>query len=205
MWSVFPSGRYFSRGLGPSGPMGKISRSSGWRPFLLPFDRKGIVERPTQVEVNLSLPGRGTVYIGAIKLSENPEWNKYPDSFGIADVMRQELYSYGWWPLGTGWKATEAGVPLILGLACVAGWLAHKGKARRFVMAATGFGATLGVMAAVAAVAAVAAGQPWWVWFPTGFLGVVLLAIFPMQMWRYRRRYGALELRRMASMDQLRV
>jgi len=34
---------------------------------------------------------------------------------------------------------------------------------------------------------------------------MVLLAIFPWQMWRYRRRYGALELRRMASMDQLRV
>lgn len=229
MWSVFPSGRYFSRGLEPGGPMGKISRTSGWRPFLLPFDRKGIGkenaqiehhvvngillrfdqkgigEIPTQLEINLALARRGTVYIGPIKFSENPEWNKYPNEASIADVIRQELYGSCWWPLVTAWKVTRAGLPLIVVLACVTGWVAHKGKARRFVMAATGAGATLGVMSALAAIAALAAGQPWWVWFPAGFFGIVLLAIFPLQMWRYRKRYGALELRRMASMDQLTV
>jgi hypothetical protein len=94
---------------------------------------------------------------------------------------------------------------LNLVLACVTGWLAHKGMARRFVMAATGASSALGVVAALAAVLAPVAGQPWWVWFPAGFFGIVLLAIFPLQMWRFRRRYGALELRRMASMDQLTV
>jgi hypothetical protein len=205
MWSVFPGGRYFSRGLEPGGPMGKISRTSGWRPFLLPFDRKGISEKPAQLEINLALPGRGTVYIGPIQFGDNPEWNKYPDSAGIADVVREELYSYGWWSFTAAWKATRTGLPLILVLACLTGWLAHKGKARGFVMAATAVGSALGVMAALAAVAAPAAGQPWWVWFPSGFFGIVLLAIFPWQMWRFRKRYGALELRRMASMDQLTV
>ncbi len=205
MWSVFPSGRYFSRGLEPAGPMGKISRTSGWKPFLLPFDSKGVGEKPTQLEVNLALPGRGTVYVGPIKFAENPEWNKYPDSAGIAAVVRQELYSSGWWSFLIAWKATRTGLPLILVLACLTGWLAHKGKARGFVMAATGAGSALGVLAALAAVAAPVAGQPWWVWFPAGFFGIVLLAIFPWQMWRYRKRYGALELRRMASLDQLRV
>lgn len=199
MWNGFGTNRYFTRALGEIGPMRKISGKSGWRPFILPFDRSGAADAPTRLDVNLVLSGKGEVMVGPLKLVQ------YPDSFGIADVMRQELYSYGWWTLGTGWKAMEAGVPLILGLACVTGWLAHKGKARRFVMAATGVCATLGVVGALAAVAAVAAGQPWWVWLPAGFLGVVLLAIFPWQMWRYRRRYGALELRRVASMDQLRV
>jgi hypothetical protein len=205
MWSVFPNGRYFSRGLEPSGPMGKISRTSGWRPFFLPFDCKGTGEKPAQLEINLVLPGRGTVYIGPIKFSENPEWNKYPNASGIADVVRRDLYSYGWWPLFTAWKVTRVGVPVILGLAGLIGWLAHQGKGRRFVMATTGVCSTLGGMAALAAVVALAAGEPWWVWFPAAFFGLVLLAIFPLQMWRFRKRYGALELRRMASMDQLRV
>ncbi len=205
MWSVFPGGRYFSRGLEPGGPMGKISRTSRWRPFLLPFDCKGTGEKPTQLEINLALPGRGTVFIGPIKFAENPEWNKYPASFGIADVVREEYYSYGWWSFTTAWKATQAGFPLILVLACVTGWLAHMGKARGSVMAATRAGSALGVLAALAAVVAPAAGQPWWVWFPAAFFAIVLLAIFPWQMWRFRKRYAALELRRMSSMDQLRV
>ncbi len=205
MWSVFPSGRYFSRGLEPFGPMGKISRSSGWRPFLLPFDRNGTPETPTRLEVNLILPGRGTVYIGPIKFSENPEWNKYGNAAGTADVVRRELYSNGWWPLLTAWKLARIGVPVILGLAGLIGWLAHQGKGRRFVMATTAVCSMLGVMAALLTVVAAAAGQPWWVWFPTGLSGLLLLAIFPLQMWRFRKRYGALELRRMASMDQLSV
>jgi hypothetical protein len=205
MWSVFPSGRYFSRGLEPVGPMGKISRTSGWRPFLLPFDRKGIAEMPTQLEINLVLPGRGTVYIGPIKFRENPEWNQYPNAAGVADVVRLELYSSGWWPLFAAWKVTRIGVPVILALACLIGWLARRGDARRFVMATTAVCSTLGLVAVLATVVALAAGQPWWVWFPTAFFGLVLLAIFPLQMWRFRKRYGALELRRMASMDQLRV
>ncbi len=185
--------------------MGKISRTSDWKPFLLPFDRKGVGETPTQLEVNLILPGRGTVYIGPIKFSENPEWDKYGNAAGTAAVVRRELYSYGWWPFLAAWKVIRTGVPMLLGFACLIGWLAHQGKGRRFVMAATAFCSALGVVAALATIVALAAGQPWWVWFPTGVLGLVLLAIFPQQMWRFRKRYGVLELRRIASMDQWRV
>ena len=200
-----PQRTIFLARAGTRRPDGQDQPHFGMAVVLLPFDRKAIGEIPTQLEINLALPGRGTVYVGPIKFGENPEWNKYPDSAGIADVVRQELYSYGWWSFLIAWKATRTGLPLILLLACLTGWLAHKGKARGFVMAATGAGSALGVLAALAAVAAPVAGQPWWVWFPAGFFAMLLLAIFPLQRWRYRKRYGALELRRMASLDQLRV
>jgi hypothetical protein len=50
MWNYFPPAKpgspgekYFSRTLGDSGPMGKITGSSDWRVFKLPFDRAGAV------------------------------------------------------------------------------------------------------------------------------------------------------------------
>ena len=42
MWSLFPGGgQYFSRTLAEQGPMMKLSGTSGWRAFVLPFDATG--------------------------------------------------------------------------------------------------------------------------------------------------------------------
>jgi len=75
MWNVYPQGRFFSRTLGDpgSGPMAKISGTSGWREFLLPFDRTGSSDPPVSLELNLFLPGRGTVFIGPLKLVQYGE------------------------------------------------------------------------------------------------------------------------------------
>ena len=77
MWSVFPpahSGlpeeRYFSRTLGESGPSGKISGTSSWREFSLPFNRTGASNPPTRLELNIYLPGRGVVFIAQPKLNQ---------------------------------------------------------------------------------------------------------------------------------------
>src|SRR5439155_14516478 len=66
MWNVFPPSllgstedRFFSRTLGDFGPMGKITGTSGWRAFSLPFDRTGTTNVPTRLEVNIFLPGPG--------------------------------------------------------------------------------------------------------------------------------------------------
>jgi hypothetical protein len=73
-WNVFPEGRYFSRTMGApgSGPMSQLSGTSDWRSFTLPFDRTGTRQAPTHIELNLFLPGRGTVLVGPIKLTEFP-------------------------------------------------------------------------------------------------------------------------------------
>src|SRR5207249_3122263 len=77
MWNYFPplapglpEGQYFSRTLGMdgSGPMSRISGTSSWRPFSLPFDRTETTNLPTRLEINIFLPGRGVVWLGPPRL-----------------------------------------------------------------------------------------------------------------------------------------
>jgi hypothetical protein len=75
MWNYFPPPepgagevKAFSRTLDVSGPMGKLSGTSNWRSFSLPFNRAGSASPPTRLEVNLLLPGRGVVFIGPLSL-----------------------------------------------------------------------------------------------------------------------------------------
>src|SRR5260370_38705318 len=79
MWNHFrtakPGSReekYFSRTLGESGPMRKITGTSKWREFKLPFDRTGASNAPVRLQFNLVLRGRGTVYLSPVKLVEYP-------------------------------------------------------------------------------------------------------------------------------------
>lgn len=94
MWNVYPQGRFFSRTLGDpgSGPTAKISGTSGWREFLLPFDRTGSSNSPTALELNLFLPGRGTVFIGPLKLVQYGETKTSSEStpVGKNDLKRGE-------------------------------------------------------------------------------------------------------------------
>jgi hypothetical protein len=48
--------------------MGRISGTSSWRPISLPFDRTGTTNSPTRLEINIFLPGRGTVFLGPARL-----------------------------------------------------------------------------------------------------------------------------------------
>ncbi|MDF1851783.1 MAG: hypothetical protein P1U85_13175 [Verrucomicrobiales bacterium] len=60
---------FFSRTLGISGPMGKLTGTSDWRPFQLPAyvsDDSG--RRPLRLTLNVVLPGKGNVEIRNLKL-----------------------------------------------------------------------------------------------------------------------------------------
>jgi hypothetical protein len=79
MWNYFPpvrpglpEGQFFSRTMAQpdSGPMAEIAGTSNWRPFLLRFDRTGSSSAPTRLELNIFLPGRGVVFLGAPRLVE---------------------------------------------------------------------------------------------------------------------------------------
>ena len=76
-------GVYFTKSLADSGPLGKISGSSGWRPFILPFQANkgdqasGKFLVPGEVTLSLHLPGAGSVSIRDVRLfqyasDENP-------------------------------------------------------------------------------------------------------------------------------------
>src|SRR5438876_6561461 len=69
MWTVFPDGqRFFSRTVALQGPLAALHGDSPWRPFQLPFNLSGGSQLPSRLEINLVLPGRGTVWLGPIHL-----------------------------------------------------------------------------------------------------------------------------------------
>ena len=67
MWNTFTEGRYFSRTLGEVGLMARLSGTSDWRRFMLPFNADpGTV--PDRLEINVVLPGGGKVQLRDVKL-----------------------------------------------------------------------------------------------------------------------------------------
>ncbi len=84
MWSVFPSGRFFSRTLGEAGPMAKLTGESDWRKFLLPFDKMGNQEVPGVLELNLVLPKGGEVAFRNLVLKE------FTVGVALNDLMEEE-------------------------------------------------------------------------------------------------------------------
>jgi hypothetical protein len=200
MWNCFPppkpgtmEARYFSRTLGESGPMGKISGTSSWRAFTLPFDRTGTEQPPKRLEINLFLPRQGTVYLGPLKLVEY--------AGGLGDVGKGKA--------GAWWSDRQAGLIGGIGgatigcLASLLALLASRGVARGLVLGVWQGLIGLGVALAAVGVVALCTQQPYGVWMPLVLTGVLLLCILPMRLRQIQKFYEELELRRMASMDMV--
>src|SRR5262245_14260450 len=190
MWSHFgETAAYFSRTLGLSGPMGKLTGTSDWRAFMLPFNAKGAPSRPTKLVVNVQLPGKGSVFLRNLKLVQSTSFD------GAATHT------------GSGWSDRMAAVVggvggvLIGCLGAVVEWLTVRGKAQRFVVNAVRVLIGVGVACALGGFAAVALRQPHGVWYALLLLGVLVVVIFPLRLRSYQDRYREFELRRMTSMD----
>lgn len=76
MWSTFEgpqAGAHFTRTLDLTGPTGHIVGDSGWRDFQVPFMVNDLsVPLPAKLQLNLVLPGKGTVWLTDVQLSEGP-------------------------------------------------------------------------------------------------------------------------------------
>ncbi len=190
MWSHFPDGgRYFSRTAATVGPMKSLSGSSGWRQFVLPFFNKEGGPPPTRLEVNIALPGRGTVYLGPVRLVQ------YAPNENPLAVAGQ------WWgDQGGGLLGGIAGS--ILGcLGALVGWLAATGRARRVALGTLKVMILLGVIALAGGGFALLRSQPYAVYYPLLLLGF-LCVVIPAGLFRaIRKRYEEIELRRMRAMD----
>lgn len=198
MWNYFPPAKpempeaaYFSRTLGESGDLGKLTGTSNWRRFMLPFDRTGTDARPTRLEINLFLPAQGTVFLSSIKLVE------YSGGFG----EMQGGKAAAWWPDWAGGLIGGIGGSVVGWMGGLLAWLASQGKARGFVLASMRAFIALGLLSLAAGCVALSLHQPYGVWFVPLLLGVILLAISPSRLKQYQRRYEELEMRRMAAMD----
>ncbi|MEN8159186.1 MAG: hypothetical protein ABFS41_03835 [Myxococcota bacterium] len=187
MWSEFPDGsRYFSRTLETAGPLARLRGSSPARDFALPFFLTPGSPQPTRLEVSVVLPGPGRVRVSDLA------WD---GDLGAGAATR------AWWsPAAGSWVGALAGSAVgVLGAAI--GTLCSLGRGRRFVMAgllAMGVG---GFVALTAGLLALALGQPYAVWYPLLLLGGLTPALALTLRPTARRRFEALELRRMQALD----
>src|SRR5215471_12502566 len=120
MWSHFgETAAYFSRTLGTTGPMRKLTGTSDWRAFTLPFNAKGASSPPSKLVMNVYLPGKGSVFLRNLKLIQITSSSAAPTH------------------TGSGWSDRMAAVVggiggvLIGCLGAVVEWLTARGKAQR--------------------------------------------------------------------------
>jgi len=189
MWNVFAprqpgaaEAQFFSRTLGDAGDMGKITGTSDWRTFVLPFYRTGTAGPPTRLEINLFLPGHGTVYLQPMKLTDAVS---------------------GWWSAKQGGLIGGIGGTVIGCFGALIGCLAGMGKARKFVLTATKVFIGLGILLTGAGLVAVVVKQPYAVWYLLLLTGVILTSVFGANLRSIRKRYDDLEMRRMTAMDAM--
>jgi hypothetical protein len=192
MWSVFPGvGRFFTRGVAEAGPLRALTGSSPSRPFVLPFSNREGAPPPARLEVNLVVPGEGTVHVGPLELVE---FDPGEDPLGLTGA---------WWGeraagiLG----AISGGLVGLLG--ALLAWLVTRGRARRFVFGALATLVTVGVATFAAGVLAVLLHQPYAVYYPLLLIGA-MDALLPLVAWRTaRHRYEEHEMRRMQALDAI--
>jgi hypothetical protein len=189
MWSTFANGgMYFSRTLGDFGPFGRLEGTSDWRPFTLPFYSNANTGTPTRIVVNVVLPGRGTVYLSPLRIEQ---YQGFPAIFAPGAVTGGLAAAV----IGGGMGTIVA---VLLGLIAI---LASLGKARPvaiglvIVLVLFGLGSlVLGLIVLGASLPAAVAIA----FFAGGLAAAVLAAVSFLLV---RRRYGQLELRKMAAMD----
>jgi hypothetical protein len=190
MWSTFPRrGSFFSRTLATDGPMKSLSGSSPWRDFVLPFDATGAPELPEKLAVNVVLPGRGTVQLGALRLLQYPEGG---------DPMAAPT---AWWGPRTAGLVGAITGSLLGCIGAVIGLLASRGKGRALVMALARGMVAFGAAALVLGVVALVRSQPYEVVYPLLLEGALSVVIPAFLIPVLRRRYAEAELRRMAARD----
>ncbi len=182
-WNYFgETEKYFSRTLTPTGPMGVMKGTSSWRPFHLPFSTLGSKKRPSKIEVNLVLPGQGTVYLSEIRLIQSSSW---------------------WSGQNAGWLG---GILGCLGglfgiLGGISGSLVAKGRGRGLAFGTLYTMAALGMLLLMLGLCALSLSQPYHVYYPLLLGGVLFTALGLGLIPQLKRTFEQAELRKMKAMD----
>jgi hypothetical protein len=167
---------------GMGGKTGFIDGTSNWRHCQFLVVRNASEGLPTQLELKLSLPGSGTVYLRPIKL------------LGVVS---------SWWSPKQVGLIGGIGGSVIGCFGALLGWLAGKGKARHFVLTTIKIFIALGILLTIAGCIAVVLNQPYAVWYALLLPGVILTLVFSLNLPSIQRRYDDLEIRRMTSIDAM--
>jgi hypothetical protein len=171
MGIFFPDGDQFAvRTLDPTGALGKLSGSSGSRPFAMPIELVADAPPPSRIALNVVLPGPGHVKVSNLRLSGGTATAEVPGAWWSARVAA---------PIG---GAALGVVGASIGVLCVLG--RYQRVAEALLIALLG----LGVGGFVAGAVALALGQPREVWFPLLLTGI-LAALLPIALRREVRRH----------------
>lgn len=188
-------GTFFTKSLAPAGPLAKISGSSDWRPFVLPFyantgdQAGGAAPLPEKLSLSLYLPGAGTVSIGQVAL--------YQYAGG-----EDPLQASGQWFSNRSAALLGAIGGSLIGLwGAMIGIVSARGKARGFALGSANALFVIGMISLVGGVVALATAQPYAVFYPLLLIGIIVVVVFGKLRGSLTARYEQLELKRMQSMD----
>jgi hypothetical protein len=159
--------------------------TENWAQFNMALRHPSYANLPKYLELKLYLLASGAVYLRPIKL------------LGMANN------SNGWWSPQQAGLIGGIGGSIIGCFGGLIGWLVSKGKARRFVLAATTSSIVLGILLTVGGLVAAFLKQPYSVWYALLFPGVILVLVFSLNLHSIQRRYDELEIRRMTSVDTM--
>jgi hypothetical protein len=185
-------GPYFTRTLASSGPLQSLDGTSDWRDFELPFAvsgpdlPSGPAPRPTKLELNLSLPGGGTVYLSGLE---------------VAQLTGGVTASGGWWSGRTADLVGGIGGAAVGCLGGLIGTLVSIGRARGVVIGLLIAWIVASVVALIVGIVALALGQPYAVYYPLLLLGGLGALLPGVMLPQIRRQYEQRELRRMDALD----
>jgi hypothetical protein len=188
MWTVLPDGRwFFTRTVAESGPLQKISGTSGWRSFSVPFDLSGQSPKYVKLELDAFMPGAGTIDLGPLQIV-----NLSPESFKTPDA---------WWPNQTGgWIGGGLGTAIGLMMAAAA-ILLRKSALRKPIKAILFLVVMIGTVCLVAGIAAVIKSQPYAVYYPLLLAGVLAAVMVLVGYVKLRREVREVEMRKIQAMD----
>lgn len=187
MWSHFGAeGSFFSRTKADSGLLAALQGDSPGRYFSLPFDTGDSGLLPERVEINVVLPGAGSVTLSELRWSGG-------ESAGTA--------AGAWWSSrDAGTLGAAVGVTLGL-LGALSGVLGGRGRARTVVMAVFALFAALAAAGLGAGLYGALAAQPAHVVNPLLGIGALAGVLGGCGWWNARRRYADLEFRKMRAID----
>jgi|GEM_PF-484734 len=195
MWNVMPDGkRYFTRTLAePHGlmvsdmemQMRVISGTSDWRRFALPFYLMELKPESVTLEINIVMPGKGTIEVTGLTVSDYPTfaggaWFDARTTNMLGGIL---LCCYG----------------ALFGILCSI--LVPRGKGKRLLYGMVLFAGIMEIFSLVIGLTAVLYGQPYHVWSPLVLLGVISIAVFCPLFFTIKKQYAQVELRKMQALD----
>ena len=197
MWNHFPGKgtngptAHFSRTMAEFGLLAKLSGTSDFRDYRLPFNAKGTHAGPSKLVVNVHFAGKGTVWLSPATLHE------------YANPAEMFTAAGAWWPVTwAGWIGGCLGT--VFGcFGGLIGYLSGKGRAREFVLVSSYVMIALGGISLLVGIVAVSTGQPYHVFYPLLLLGVILTTVMLGTRKQMNANYQAAEEKRMAAMDTL--